>query len=85
MSFRPRWPILESQVVLEVLRDLANQTLEGKLADQQVGRLLVAPNLAQSDSARAIAVRLRGEEERGRPVQSKSSVSSADAAPTQHA
>lgn len=31
---------------LEVLRDLAHETLEGQLANEQLGRLLVAADLA---------------------------------------
>ncbi len=42
---------LEAQIGLEVLSDLAHQTLERQLADQQLGRLLVATNLAQSNRA----------------------------------
>lgn len=40
---------LEAEVRLEVLGDLTNQTLEGQLADQELGRLLVATDLTQSD------------------------------------
>ncbi|GMS94099.1 hypothetical protein PENTCL1PPCAC_16276, partial [Pristionchus entomophagus] len=39
---------LEAEVGLEVLGDLADQTLEGELADKQLGRLLVATDLAES-------------------------------------
>ena len=39
---------LEAQVRLEVLGDLAHQTLEGQLADQQLGGLLVTTDLAES-------------------------------------
>jgi hypothetical protein len=49
---------LEAQVGLEVLGDLANQALERQLADQQLSRLLVLADLAQGNSARAVAVRL---------------------------
>ena len=49
---------LEAQVRLEVLRDLAHQALERQLADQQLGRLLVAPDLAQRHGAGTVAVRL---------------------------
>ena len=48
----------EAQVGLEVLGNLANQALERQLADQQLGRLLVLADLAQGNSARAVAVRL---------------------------
>jgi len=37
---------LEAQVRLEVLRNLANQALEGQLADEQLRALLVLANLA---------------------------------------
>ena len=49
---------LEAHVGLEVLSDLANEALEGQLANEELGRLLVLANLAKSDSARAVAVRL---------------------------
>ena len=49
---------LEAQVRLEVLCDLAHEPLEGQLADEQLRRLLVPPDLAQGDRARAEAVGL---------------------------
>ena len=48
---------LESQIGLEVLSDLADETLEGQLADQQLGRLLVATDLAKSDGSGPVTVR----------------------------
>ena len=45
---------LEAQVVLEVLGNLTNQTLERQLADQEIGGLLVTTNFTQSDGTRAI-------------------------------
>ena len=42
---------LEAQVGLEVLRDLTNQALEGELADEELGRLLVPTDLTESDGA----------------------------------
>ena len=51
---------LEAQVGLEVLGDLSDQALEGQLADQQLGRLLVAADLAERNGARAVAVGLPG-------------------------
>ena len=42
---------LEAQVGLEVLGDLPDQALEGQLADQQLGALLVATDLAESDGS----------------------------------
>ena len=49
---------LEAQVGLEVLRDLADEALEGQLADEQLGGFLVAPDLTESHGARLVAVRL---------------------------
>ena len=49
---------LEAQVGLEVLRDLADEALEGQLADEQLGALLVATDLAQGDGAGPVAMRL---------------------------
>lgn len=40
---------LEAEVALEVLGDFTDETLEGKLADEELGRLLVATNLTESD------------------------------------
>ena len=39
---------LEAEVSLEVLSDLADQTLEGELADEKLRRLLVSPDLTES-------------------------------------
>ena len=39
---------LEAQVGLEVLSDLSDQTLEGQLADQQLGGFLVTTDLSES-------------------------------------
>jgi len=49
---------LESQVGLEVLGDLTNQTLERKLADQEVRGFLVSADLSERDGTRAVSVRL---------------------------
>jgi hypothetical protein len=59
---------LEAEVVLEVLGDLADETLEGQLADQQLGGLLVTADLAESDGARAVTVRLLHSSSRGRAL-----------------
>ena len=40
---------LEAEVGLEVLGNLTDQTLEGELADEQLGGLLVATDLTESD------------------------------------
>ena len=49
---------LEAEVALEVLGDLTDETLEGELADQELGRLLVATDLTESDGTRLVPVRL---------------------------
>ena len=47
---------LESQIGLEILSDLSDQTLEGKLADQKLGGLLVSPDLTESHGTRSVPV-----------------------------
>ena len=60
---------LKAQVRLEVLGNLAHEALEGKLADEKLGGLLVLADLAERDRAGAVAVGLldawggEGEEE----------------------
>ena len=49
---------LEAEVGLEVLGNLADETLEGELSDQKLGGLLVASDLTESDSSRLISVGL---------------------------
>lgn len=49
---------LEAEVRLEVLGDLTNKALEGQLADEKLGGLLVATDLTESDGTRLIAMRL---------------------------
>jgi hypothetical protein len=49
---------LEAEIRLEVLSDLTHKTLEGQLADEELGRLLVATDLTESDGTRLVAVRL---------------------------
>ena len=49
---------LEPEVSLEVLGDLSDQTLEGELADEQLGGLLVPPDLPEGDGSRPVSVRL---------------------------
>lgn len=49
---------LEAEVRLEVLGDLTDQTLEGELADEKLGGLLVATDLTESDGTGLVAVRL---------------------------
>lgn len=49
---------LESQVGLEVLGDLTDETLEWELSDQELGGLLVSSDLTKSDGTRSVSVRL---------------------------
>jgi len=49
---------LEPEIGLEVLGDLTNQPLEGELADQKLGALLVLADLSEGDGAGAEAVGL---------------------------
>ena len=51
---------LEAEIVLEVLSDLADQSLEGELADEKLRALLVLADLTESHSSGAIAMRLLG-------------------------
>ena len=43
---------------LEVLRDFTDEALEGELADEELGRLLVATNFTEGDSSRPEAMGL---------------------------
>ena len=43
---------LEAKVALEVLGDLTDKALEGQLADEELGGLLVATDLTESDGTR---------------------------------
>ncbi len=47
---------LEAEVGLEVLGDLADETLEGELADEEVGGLLVTTDLTKGNGSRAVTV-----------------------------
>lgn len=49
---------LEPEIRREVLSDLTNQSLEGQLADEQFRRLLVTPDLSESDRSRTVTMRL---------------------------
>ena len=42
---------LETEIGLEVLRDFTDKTLEGELADEEVGALLVLSDLTKGDCA----------------------------------
>lgn len=48
---------LETEIRLEVLGDFTDQTLERKLADQELGRLLVTTNFTKSDGTGPVTVR----------------------------
>lgn len=49
---------LESEISLEVLSNLTDETLEGKLADKQLSRLLVSSDFTESDGTGLISVGL---------------------------
>ena len=49
---------LEAKVSLEVLGDLTDQALEGELADEQLGGLLVSPDLTESHCSWPVSVGL---------------------------
>lgn len=49
---------LEAKVSLEVLSNLTNKTLEGKLPNEELSRLLVATNFSESDCSWAETMRL---------------------------
>ena len=49
---------LEAEVSLEVLGDLTDQALEGQLADEQLGGLLVSSDLTESHCAGPVSVGL---------------------------
>jgi histone H3 len=49
---------LESEITLEILGDLTDQTLERKLSDEKVGTLLVATDLTEGDSSGSVSVGL---------------------------
>lgn len=49
---------LESEIRLEVLGNLTDKALEGSLADEEIRRLLVLADLAESDGSRSVAVGL---------------------------
>jgi hypothetical protein len=53
---------LETQVGLVVLGDFTHQTLEGQLADQELGALLVPPDLTESDGTGPEPVGEEGEQ-----------------------
>ena len=49
---------LETEVSLEVLGNLTDQTLEGQLPDQELGALLVTPDLTEGDGAGPVTMGL---------------------------
>ncbi len=49
---------LEAEIGLEVLGDFTDQPLERQLADQKLGRLLVATDFTKSDRTRAVTMGL---------------------------
>ena len=51
---------LEAEIVLEVLSDLTDQSLEGELTNEELSALLVLADLTESHSSGAITMRLLG-------------------------
>ena len=49
---------LESQVSLKILGDFSDKSLERKLSDQELSRLLVSSDFTKSDGTRSVSVRL---------------------------
>ena len=49
---------LEAEVSLEVLGNLTDKALEGQLADEELSRLLVSPDLTESNSSWPVPVGL---------------------------
>jgi hypothetical protein len=49
---------LEAKISLEVLGDLTHKSLEGKLADKKLSRLLVSADLTKSHGAGSVSVGL---------------------------
>ena len=49
---------LESEVSFEVLGDFSDESLEGQLSDEKLGRFLVPSDLSESDSAWSVSVGL---------------------------
>ncbi len=49
---------LETEIGLEVLSDLTNETLEGQLADQKLSRLLVTTDLTKGHGTGTITMGL---------------------------
>jgi len=48
---------LESQIGLEVLSDLSDETLERQLSDEKFGRFLVFSDFSESNGSRSVSVR----------------------------
>merc|ERR1739846_224396 len=49
---------LESEISFEILSDFSDETLEGKLPDEELSGLLVSPDLTESHSSGPVSVRL---------------------------
>ena len=56
---------LETEIGLEVLSNFTDQTLEGKLADQELGGLLVTTDFTESDGTLGVDVSV---DDRGRSM-----------------
>ena len=47
---------LESEVGFEVLGDFSDESLEGQLSDEKLGRFLVSSDLSEGDGSRSVSV-----------------------------
>jgi hypothetical protein len=56
---------LEAKVVANAGGNFAHKALEGQFSDQELGALLVSPDFAEGDGARAVPMRLCGCSRRG--------------------
>jgi len=53
---------LEPEISFEILSNFSHETLEGQLPDEELGRLLVSSDLAESDGSWPVSVGLLDEE-----------------------
>ena len=47
---------LQSEISFEILGDFSDESLEGQLSDEKLGRFLVSSDLSKSDGARSVSV-----------------------------
>jgi len=47
---------LESKISFEILSDFSDESLEGQLSDEKLGRFLVSSDLSEGDGSRSVSV-----------------------------